>query len=92
MRPSFLVFVCAAVVLMFACAGPTPTTADTAVNDPTDLNADADGDGYTARLDCDDADPATHPDATESCDNNEDDDCDGMIDDQDDDCDEVRDT
>ena len=39
--------------------------------------ADADGDGFEAPADCDDADPAVHPDATEVCDNGLDDNCDG---------------
>jgi len=40
---------------------------------------DADGDGYDAETDCDDADPTVHPDAAESC-NGRDDDCDGEFD------------
>src|SRR4029453_7709789 len=46
----------------------------------TDPGADADKDGYTADVDCDDADPAVHPDATETCGNDKDDNCNGMSD------------
>ncbi len=51
-----------------------PSVSDTA----PDCAPDGDGDGYCAD-DCDDADPAVHPDAAESC-NDADDDCDGEID------------
>lgn len=40
---------------------------------------DADGDGFSDRLDCAPADAARHPGATERCDG-QDDDCDGVID------------
>ena len=50
---------------------PPPDTADTAV--------DGDGDGYGAASDCDDADPAVHPGAEETCDGR-DEDCDGATD------------
>lgn len=44
---------------------------------------DEDGDGFSAEVDCDDGAPAVHPDATEIC-NERDDDCDGLTDDADD--------
>ena len=44
---------------------------------------DADGDGYTADVDCDDANPLVHTSSLESC-NGFDDDCDGLVDESDD--------
>ena len=41
---------------------------------------DADGDGYVASVDCDDDDPAIHPDAVEVCDGGVDNNCDGQAD------------
>lgn len=41
---------------------------------------DADGDGYPATTDCDDADPSVHPGAAETCDGR-DNDCNGIVDD-----------
>lgn len=43
---------------------------------------DADGDGYSADVDCDDDEAAIHPDAAEVCDN-VDNNCDGLLDDAD---------
>jgi hypothetical protein len=40
---------------------------------------DADGDGFDEAVDCDDANPVTYPGAVELCDN-EDNDCDGVVD------------
>jgi PKD repeat protein len=40
------------------------------------VQADGDGDGWRANVDCDDADPAVSPDATEVVANGKDDDCD----------------
>ena len=44
---------------------------------------DQDGDGFRVGEDCNDLDPAIHPDATEIC-NDLDDDCDELVDDEDD--------
>ena len=52
---------------------------DTAEPLDSDDAVDADDDGYTDDVDCDDGDPAVHPDADELC-NGEDDDCDTQID------------
>ncbi len=66
-------------------AEPKAAGSDTA-GDTAPGPVDADGDGYDATVDCDDADPSVHPDATEAC-NGLDDDCDGLVDDADDDLD-----
>ena len=55
------------------------------VDTDTDSNAgwysDDDGDGwYAEEGDCDDADPAVNPDADENCEDEVDNDCDGLID------------
>ena len=62
--------------------------------DPVDYNCDgsvayedADTDGWAACEDCNDADAALNPAATEVCDDNVDNDCDGLADDADDDVD-----
>ena len=69
MRPSPLLL-----VLLAACG--TGGIQAKGVHDSTE---DADGDGYDAESDCDDADPAVHPGAAEVC-NGVDDDCDGLLD------------
>jgi hypothetical protein len=50
------------------------------------LPVDADGDGFTSDVDCDDNDPLIHPGADEICDDLVDNDCDGLIDLEDGDC------
>ena len=74
--------------------GLTPTEADFdygagdyGTPGQANVAADTDGDGTGAcDGDCDDSDPSIGPDAEELCDNNIDDDCDGLVDDDDDDC------
>ena len=64
---------------------PTLDSRDTDSGTPTDSglgDEDADSDGHTSDVDCDDDDPAVHPAATELC-NGVDDDCDLLIDDDD---------
>ncbi len=63
-----------------------PGAAEADCTDAADYNcdgsvgfADADGDGFAACVDCDDADAAVNDDAAESC-NGIDDDCDGLAD------------
>ncbi len=68
-------------IALAACA--TGAVEDEPVTDIADLTpsptADLDHDGFTAKVDCDDHDPAVHPGATETC-NGKDDDCNGKID------------
>ena len=66
-----------------------PSAIEANCEDPTDYNcdgsvgyADEDGDGFAACAECDDTDAATHPDATETC-NDVDDNCNGLTDDED---------
>src|SRR5262249_44952465 len=57
-----------------------PDQVDSDRNGVGDPCQDADGDGYTADVDCDDHNPAVHPGALEACDGL-DDDCNGVVDD-----------
>ena len=56
----------------------TDADADTDTDTDADGDLDGDGDGYSAdQGDCDDADGAVNPGASEACGNGKDDDCDG---------------
>ncbi len=60
----------------------TTTTGWTSAGGTTSTSTgpeDADGDGHSSASDCDDTDPAVHPEADELC-NEIDDDCDGAVD------------
>lgn len=50
------------------------------IADTSDSAFDRDGDGYDARLDCDDDNPEVHPDATEKAGDGVDSNCDGSDD------------
>ncbi len=80
-------------LLLWGCEAASPgrpwsSVADPTVARPEDTGpTDGDGDGWTvAGGDCDDTDPAVHPDAAEACRNGTDDDCDGLLDCEDGDC------
>ena len=76
MRARFT-FIAAALTSAFSLALLFP-----ACDGGEDPNADVDDDGYPAKVDCNDHDPAVHPGVTEPCScDGEDDDCNGKIDD-----------
>jgi len=62
--------------LILGACDPTEPKPDTGEGQP---GVDADGDGYTDDVDCDDGDAEVHPGADERC-NGVDDDCDGFVD------------
>jgi hypothetical protein len=68
---------CTVFLVLLACTdGPEgPSAAGDSRDDPVD----ADGDGYEAPADCNDSNASVHPGAPEMC-NDQDDDCDGVVD------------
>ncbi|MCB9795280.1 MAG: FG-GAP repeat protein [Alphaproteobacteria bacterium] len=66
---------------LIACKDTEPVDS---VDDSAAPLEDADGDGFTSDVDCNDADPDVHPEADELCDGL-DNDCDLFVDDEDDD-------
>jgi hypothetical protein len=66
---------------VLGCEDEKPQVSDTATEGPSSP-LDADGDGFEEDDDCDDADAAVHPEADEIC-NDQDDDCDTLVDDDD---------
>jgi len=79
MSPSFYTPV--VLLLALSCCRFEPCTDCPDSGDTGPTGADNDGDGYSDDVDCDDDDPAVHPDADEVCDNGVDDNCDGSAND-----------
>jgi hypothetical protein len=67
--------------LLTSCGNDGGPPADSGPRD-SGPHGDLDSDGYQNAVDCDDANPAVHPDADETC-NGLDDDCDGVTDEDD---------
>ena len=87
MRRRLLLFASSLLGALSGCERPTfdyaawPHDSDTVHDDYTGWTvSDRDDDGYDDDVDCDDSDPAVHPDATEICDDTLDNDCDGLVD------------
>ena len=77
-------------VVLAACYGAPDKwyedTGDTADTGNAGLTVDLDEDGWDTTSDCDDANAAVNPEATEVCDDKIDNDCDDLIDADDKDC------
>lgn len=60
---------------------PTQESINICPEDCQDVNVDADGDGFETPEDCNDNDPEIFPGAQEVCGDNQDNDCNGLVDD-----------
>ncbi len=75
-------------VITASLVGIGPSGCDVGVPEYGVPIEDGDSDGWLEGEDCDDADPAVHPEADEICDDGVDNDCDGALDGDDVDCEE----